>query len=78
MYIYDLNRPEHNLSVENKPIVLPGVDEKNLFVRNVERNSKIVAITNNNKVIMQLPRGNLETINHRILVLNAVKLHIQN
>ncbi|KAH9491520.1 putative elongator complex protein 1, partial [Bulinus truncatus] len=43
-------------------------------VRRVERGSQIVsAVANGTKVILQMPRGNLETIHPRALVLSALK-----
>lgn len=42
-----------------------------MYVRNIERGSKILTITND-KLIFQHSRGNLETINHKILMLRKV------
>lgn len=40
-------------------------------MRNIERGSVIVATTSE-KLVFQLPRGNLETINHRVILLKKV------
>ncbi|XP_059175274.1 putative elongator complex protein 1 [Physella acuta] len=43
-------------------------------VRRVERGSHLVAaVANSTKVVLQMPRGNLETIHPRALVLNSLK-----
>lgn len=55
----------------NKP---PVFDE---HVRRVERGSKIVTIIpNSTSLILQMPRGNLETIYPRALVLTTVRHHL--
>lgn len=52
-------------------IASSSIDEN---VRRVERGSKIVlAVADDTKVILQMPRGNLETIHPRALVLSKVK-----
>ena len=43
-------------------------NKDNWYIRNIEKNSKIV-ICCNNKIIFYHPRGNFETIYHRILTL---------
>lgn len=46
-------------------------------VRRVERGSRIVtAVSSNMALILQMPRGNLETVNPRPLVLEVVKKDI--
>lgn len=46
-------------------------------VRRVERGSRIVTcITDDTKVILQMPRGNLEVIHPRALVLSTVRKHL--
>ena len=43
-------------------------------IRRVERGSRIViAVPNDTKLVLQMPRGNLETIHPRALVLSAAK-----
>ena len=43
-------------------------------IRRVERGSKIVTVVGDDtKVILQMPRGNLETIHPRALILNTLK-----
>ena len=46
-------------------------------VRRVERGSRIVtAVSSNMALVLQMPRGNLETVNPRPLVLEVVKKDI--
>jgi elongator complex protein 1 len=46
-------------------------------VRRVERGSQIViSVADDTKLILQMPRGNLETIHPRALVLTAVRKHL--
>ena len=46
-------------------------------VRRVERGSRIVSIlAHDTKVVLQMPRGNLETINPRALILSAIKKNL--
>ena len=48
-------------------------------VRRVERGSRIVTVVSDNtKLILQMPRGNLETIHPRALVISAVRKHLDN
>ena len=53
--------------------LLPKPDSKSINIRNIERGSKIVKVINE-KIVFQLPRGNLETIYSKILVLKKFKL----
>ncbi|XP_065910972.1 putative elongator complex protein 1 isoform X2 [Dysidea avara] len=51
----------------------------NEYVRNVERGSRIVtAISHDTRVVLQMPRGNLETINPRALVLSHLRNLLDN
>ena len=52
---------------------MPKPDSKSINIRNIERGSKIVKVINE-KIVFQLPRGNLETIYSKILVLKKFKL----
>jgi elongator complex protein 1 len=53
----------------------PEVDER---CRNIERGGKIVtAIPSIYAVILQMPRGNLETIYPRLLVLSGIRRHLR-
>lgn len=46
-------------------------------IRRVERGSQIVvAVADDTKVVLQMPRGNLEAIHPRALVLTAVRKHL--
>ncbi|CAL1531752.1 unnamed protein product [Lymnaea stagnalis] len=48
-------------------------------VRRIERGSQIVAVVGNGtKVVLQMPRGNLETIHPRALVLSSIKHLLDN
>lgn len=54
----------------------PEVDER---CRSIERGAKIVTvIPSTYAVILQMPRGNLETIYPRILVLTGIRRHVQH
>ena len=79
MLIYDLNRmlPKPSTSSNTgantqEPPKLAGLDEDSNFnVRAVERGSRIVVI-NGTKTVLQMPRGNLEGIYPRIIMLKEV------
>ena len=46
-------------------------------VRRVERGSQIVTVVaHDTKLVLQMPRGNLETIHPRALVLASVRQHL--
>ena len=46
-------------------------------IRRMERGTRIVTVvTNDTKLVLQMPRGNLETIHPRALVLSAVRQHL--
>ncbi|CAB4001430.1 Elongator complex 1 [Paramuricea clavata] len=48
-------------------------------VRNIERGSKIItAVTQDTKMILQMPRGNLEAIHPRVLILSYLKKCFDN
>ncbi|KAL4476509.1 hypothetical protein ABPG74_010242 [Tetrahymena malaccensis] len=72
MYVYDLSDPKNPLAGLSDSVILPTPESKSLNVRNIERGSIIVSVAND-KLVFQLPRGNLETINHRIIFLRKVK-----
>ena len=83
LFIYDMDkrlpRPQAQglslgeTSAEEHPPVLASMEEKggNFNVRAVERGTRIV-VTNGYKTILQMPRGNLEGIQPRILLLKTV------
>lgn len=49
-----------------------------IYKRRVERGSKIVGcVKNKSQTILQMPRGNLEVINPRILSLKIIKRHLE-
>lgn len=46
-------------------------------IRRVERGSRIVtSVPDDTKLVLQMPRGNLETVHPRALVLSAVRRHL--
>ncbi|KAM3137739.1 hypothetical protein pb186bvf_010159 [Paramecium bursaria] len=49
------------------------IDKKALNASNIERGSRIVQIVSNDKLILQAPRGNFETIAPRVMVLYLAK-----
>ncbi|KAJ1656740.1 putative elongator complex protein 1 [Dispira simplex] len=56
---------------------LPTTEFDPIGRRRVERASQIVCVTNNDTaVVLQMPRGNLETIHPRALVLERIRQHI--
>ena len=60
----------------NFPADEPEVDER---CRAIERGAKIVTVIPSiYAVVLQMPRGNLETIYPRILVVTGIRNHIQN
>ncbi|KIW67274.1 hypothetical protein PV04_06539 [Phialophora macrospora] len=62
-------------SMMQVPPDTPEVDER---CRNIERGGKIVtAIPSIYAVILQMPRGNLETIYPRLLVLSGIRQHLR-
>ena len=75
MYVGALGRNLHELTfrtpVPEVPEDMPEIDER---VRNIERGAKIVVVVPSDaKVVLQMPRGNLETVFPRALVLGAVR-----
>ena len=78
LFIYDLNRklPKPiNININTEPPKLASLEEDSNFnVRAVERGSRIVVI-NKSKTILQMPRGNLEGITPRfMLIKEAIEL----
>ncbi|XP_071794308.1 elongator complex protein 1-like isoform X2 [Asterias amurensis] len=64
------------ISLRTNPKDLSITDSKSIdeTIRRVERGSRIVvAVPSDTKLILQMPRGNLETIHPRPLVLSAIK-----
>ncbi|NWR39395.1 ELP1 protein, partial [Tachuris rubrigastra] len=64
-----------NLSVKALQAGLSGVAAPNSeTLRKVERGSRIVTVVpQDTKVVLQMPRGNLETVHHRALVLAQIR-----
>lgn len=70
--------PKPLSTVGNEPPQLASLeDDSNFNVRAVERGSRIVVI-NNTKAVLQMPRGNLEGIYPRIVMLNHIIEDIEN
>lgn len=63
---YDLSQTH----IQNSHNLIHSKDS--YWIRAIEKNSRLVAVADE-KIIMEMPRGNLETINHRILTLHKVK-----
>ena len=71
-----LYRPIKSFLLILSPPDLSITDSKSIdeTIRRVERGSRIVvAVPSDTKLILQMPRGNLETIHPRPLVLSAIK-----
>ena len=83
MFIYDLNRPlpRPTLSFDQAqaaPPKLASLDDKDGFnVRAVERGARLV-LNYGFKMLLQMPRGNLEGVQPRIILLKAVVQMVQN
>lgn len=68
----------HLNTAEFKPLVETADVSSDERIRSIERGSLLVNILpSKSAVILQAPRGNLETINPRIMVLNEVRKDIQ-
>lgn len=70
MYIFDLN--EGLPHIAGRGFTLPEIHDDTFNVRSVERGSKIVTISGF-KVILQMPRGNIETVYPRLLMFKALR-----
>ncbi|ALC45754.1 Elp1 [Drosophila busckii] len=53
-------------------------DGREVDTRNIERGGKLVAHAGNERLVLQLPRGNLEVISPRVLVLATIKFMINH
>ncbi|XP_069834097.1 elongator complex protein 1 isoform X2 [Dendropsophus ebraccatus] len=72
--------PLKDTSLKALESLLSGTSSSNdETVRKVERGSRIVTVVpEDTKVILQMPRGNLETIHHRALVLAQIRKWLDN
>ena len=77
LHIIDLNDDEIKKKLNNNNLYVQNLSYKNFNMRTLERGSSIVTCSNI-KLILQLPRGNLETINLRLIVLDEVKKLLLN
>lgn len=75
LHIVDLN--DDDVKTKLKNLFVQNLAYKNFNTRTLERGSAIVTCSDI-KLILQLPRGNLETINLRLVVLDEVKKLILN
>ena len=75
IHIIDLN--DEDIKSKLKNLYVQNLAYKNFNMRTLERGSAIVTCSNI-KLVLQLPRGNLETINLRLVVLDEVKKLILN
>ena len=73
LYLYKVGEPSfQSLSLAPNPqVALPNADGPSHNVRRVERGSKIICV-HKEKVVLQMPRGNLEGIAPRLLLLHKV------
>ncbi|OXB66109.1 hypothetical protein ASZ78_012452 [Callipepla squamata] len=64
-----------NMSVKDLQVALSSVAAPNSeTLRKVERGSRIITVVpQDTKVVLQMPRGNLETVHHRALVLAQIR-----
>lgn len=63
--------------IEFKYPLVPDFHSKSIYIRTIERGSLLVGVTKST-IILQAPRGNLETFSPRVLVLNNIKNLIKN
>ena len=84
MYVYNLNKelPKPVLDINDPDPSkampkLPLLEDNSFHVRNIERGSRLVCC-NKTKTILQMPRGNLEGIRHRIPLLYHAENLIEN
>ena len=60
------------------PLLAAGLAAQDVAVRTVEPGSRLVAVPSGGTVaVLQLPRGNLEVVSPRILVLKAIAAELQ-
>lgn len=75
LFIYDLNRslpkPANGAQNTEPPKLASLEDDSNFNVRAVERGSRIVVIQGT-RTVLQMPRGNLEGIYPRIIMLKEI------
>lgn len=61
------------------PVDVASLQDKDKSVRRIERGSRIVTVVPaNTRVVLQMPRGNLETICPRALVLSEVRRNLDS
>lgn len=73
LYNYDLNKPlPKPINGQDLPQHPSLSDSGNFNVRAVERGAKIVTVDPGTRTVLQMPRGNLEGIYPRIIMLSKV------
>lgn len=83
MYVYNLNKelPKAVLTLNDPDAQampkLPKLEDDSFHVRNIERGARIVCC-NKTKTVLQMPRGNLEGIRHRIPLLYHAETLIES
>jgi len=78
LFLYKISEPAfQNLIFSLSPqVVLPNPESTSHHVRCVERGSRIVCV-HKEKLVLQMPRGNLEGITPRLLVLHQINFLIK-
>lgn len=80
LHLINLNDKEFTDNLEANTFnnkYIPDFNSKSIYIRTIERGSLIVGITKET-VVLQAPRGNLESFNPRLLVLFNIKELILN
>lgn len=77
LHIIDLNKKDFLPKSLNEALFRQNLDYKDFNMRTIERGSLIVTCSGVN-VIFQLPRGNLETVSPRLIILHEIKSMIHH
>lgn len=85
LYVYNLKKalplpcPDPNDPTDPSKSIpkLPTIDTESYHIRNVERGARLVCC-NLTKTILQMPRGNLEGIRHRVPLLYHTEYLVEN
>jgi elongator complex protein 1 len=71
LHIIDLNNTDALTNSSSDAIFTPNFNYKTFTIRTIERGALITTVSRIN-LVLQMPRGNLETIYPRLLVLNLI------
>jgi elongator complex protein 1 len=71
LHIIDLNNTEALTNSSTDVLFTPNFNYKTFTIRTIERGALIATVSKIN-LVLQMPRGNLETIYPRLLVLNLI------